>query len=329
MKRLLAVTLFGLVAAAACKSPAKQPPLVPSTQLDTTKAEPKKEEPKEPVAEAQPAAPKPIHVSIAAPKVTVKLISKGKGKLAKLALAPKQGASQQVELALDFTTKEDGAGGVVVPTVVLVGDTEVKSVGADGGFDQQFTCSSVDVRNASPEMPADKLKPLLVSLIGMTIGGPVGANGIAGDVTFHIEKPDQFTPQALQLIGLAWPNWPAFPSEPIGPGAKWQSTTVLKLADRFEVSVVADYELISHTGTTWKAKGKIKVSGADQALDAGKITNITGGGETEVTIEEGQVVPTFKTKVATKFKASEKDEKTKQDKMVSFELTTAANVKKP
>src|SRR5579862_2240346 len=93
-----------LVATAACggaQKPTTAPPLLtdPNAAAEPeTKPEEKPAEPAPP-----PPAPKPADFALDAPKVTVKLVSAGKGKKAPLRFTPKQGDKQQVELAPDFS----------------------------------------------------------------------------------------------------------------------------------------------------------------------------------------------------------------------------------
>jgi hypothetical protein len=89
-------------------------------------------------------------------------------------------------------------------------------------------------------------------------------------------------------------------------GAKWQSTTVAKLADRLDVTQTTDYELVAHQGTTWTIKGTTKVTGKDQAIEDSKISQISGTGTSETTIADGALYPTHKSSVETQFTASEK-----------------------
>ncbi|MBA3453039.1 MAG: hypothetical protein H0T42_08100, partial [Deltaproteobacteria bacterium] len=95
------------------------------------------------------------------------------------------------------------------------------------------------------------------------------------------------------------------PKEPVGVGAKWQSTTTAKLADKLDVTQVTDYELVAQKGTTWTIKGKTKVTGTDQKMQGGDISAIKGSGTSEATITDGMLFPTYKTMLETQFTAAE------------------------
>ena len=132
----------------------------------------------------------------------MKLVAKGKGKLAPLRYTGKAGGKQQVELALDFASTEAlGAekNETVLPTIVLAGEAETRAVDKDGRADYAITVSGTDARDvAGARIKADELKVMLGSLTGLVIGGSVAANGAAGDVTMRLEKPDRLSEGALR-----------------------------------------------------------------------------------------------------------------------------------
>ncbi len=299
----LAVLLVAVVTACGGKS---TPP--PTTPLPADKP-PEPEAKKEPPAEQPPEPLAPAEVKIPAAPVTVKLVSAGKGKKAPLRYSAKAGDKQQVELAMDFSAKqtENGASqDQIVPTIVLVGDAETKTVDADGKADYTLTVNTTDARNvAGSQIPAEKFKIVLSSLAGLTISSSLGANGAGGDVTMRVEKPTEMSAGALELIRLTLPSFPVLPKEPVGVGAKWQATTTSKLADKLDVTQVTDYELVAQKGTTWTIKGKTTITGADQKMEGGDISKIKGSGTSEATLTTGALYPTFKSLLETEFTAAE------------------------
>ncbi len=323
---LLAVTAFGCGPKPA---PVQLAPLPADKPVAQAPADPKPATPVAPVAPAQPATPQPpIEVKVPAAKVTVKLVSPGKGKRTPLHYTGKPGVKQQVELAMDFssTTSQGGQSqDQSVPTIVLVGDAEAKAVDKNGKTDYAFTVTSTDARDiqgATGAPPAAKFKIALDALMGLSIGGSVTPNGTLGDMTMRIEKPTELSDGALELIRLTLPAWPILPTEPVALGAKWQTTSVQKLADRLDVTQVTDYEVIAQKGTTWTIKGTTKVTGSDQDVDGGRISGISGAGTMEVTLADGVLYPTYKGSVETKFSASEpkKDPKDAATEKVQFKI---------
>ncbi len=278
--------------------------------------EDKPAQPAPPVAAAKPAEPEPpkpagpAEVTVPANKVTVKLVAPGKGKRTALRYTTKAGDKQSIEVAMDFAAKQTETGkppaDQIIPTIVLAGEAETKSIDKDGNVSYALTVSSTDARDvAGSQLPADKFKIVLGSLAGLVISSTLNPNGAAGDVTMRIDKPSEMTAGALELIKMTLPTFPLLPTEPIGVGAKWQATTTAKLADRLDVTQVTDYELVGHKGTTWTIKGTTKVVGTDQDVgDGAKITGIKGSGTTEATLADGSLYPTTKASLETQFTAT-------------------------
>jgi hypothetical protein len=306
-----------LVVAAACGGPSKPPPAVPlpndkpAAPPPSAAAEPKESEGTKPEA-APPRPTGPIEIKIAAAQTTVKVVSDGKGKKQPLRYTTRAGAKQAVEIAMDFSGKQD-TDESVVPTIVLSGEAETRSVDKDGSAEYTLTITGTDARPvASSSVPIDKFKDLLGSLSGLTIGGKRGANGAAGDVTMRIEHPPEHGPDALELIRFTFPAFPVLPTQAVGVGAKWQSTTTSKLADKLDVTQVTSYELVAHQGSTWTIKGTSVISGKDQEVDTAKISAISGQGTSETTIADGALYPTHKASSETSFKASDASDKSSQ-----------------
>jgi hypothetical protein len=304
-KTLLAL----LIAAAACGGKSKPTTPPPTLPEDKPPVETKKE-PQEPAEPPEPPAPTgPIEVMLPAPDIEVKLVNAGKGKKAKLALAPKAGTKQTTELSLDFTGGQDGppeTGGKrdeVAPTVVLLADAETQSVDDKGATTFQFTVSGVDVKDKTGQkVSSAEFKSELTSLVGATIAGSVDANGKPSALKLRIEKPDAKSAGALEFIKLSMlPIWPVLPTEAVGAGAKWTVTTKQKIADQLEVKKVVTYELGAKKGTAWTIKGTTKVSGEEQNVQGAKLGNIDGNGSHEVTLTEGALLPAIKQSMATNF----------------------------
>ncbi|MDB4956888.1 MAG: hypothetical protein JWO36_4457 [Myxococcales bacterium] len=282
---------------------------LPETKAEETKpAEPKPEAKVEEKAPPTPAGP--FDGTIAAPKYSVKLVSPGKGKREALKFTPKQGDKQQVELAIDFGEKQTapaelgGDRNDVVPTVLLSGPAEVKSVDKDGKAEYQFTVNTTDARQANgtiPEANVAKFKEALVGLQGLTIGGTIDPNGMQSDLKLHMDQQKEGTQEAVQLLQFAMPHLPILPTEPVGVGAKWTVINPTKVADKVDLTQTTDYELVSHKGNTWTIKGTTKVSGKDQDLQGAKLSKITGGGAVEATISGGALYPAMKSTVDTGF----------------------------
>jgi hypothetical protein len=234
-------------------------------------------------------------------------VSSGTGKKQAVRYTPKQGAKQAVEFAIDFTDKQETEERIV-PTVVLSGEAETKAVDKDGNAEFAVTITGADARAVTgSQIPLDQFKAALGGLSGLTIGGVLGANGSAGELTLHLDNAPAELADALALIRVALPQLPVLPKEAVGVGAKWKSTTSTKLVDQFDVTQTTDYEVTAHKGSTWTITGKTTVSGKDQDVGPSKVSGISGSGTSETTIADGVLYPTHKASVQTQFKASQND----------------------
>jgi hypothetical protein len=308
MRRLLWIAV--VAACGGTSKPAAPVPL-PGEAKEATAAPAPPPEAKAPEPQPKPPEPPvPVEVKIPAVQSTVKIVSGGKGKKEAVRYSAKAGAKQAIELAMDFAGKQD-SDEQIVPTIVLTGEAETKAVDKDGNAEYTVTVTGTDARSVTgSQVPVDKFKAVIGSLAGLTIGGTLGTTGIAGEVTLRIEAPRDNAADTLELLRLTFPTLPVLPKEAVGIGAKWQSTTSAKLADRLDVTQVTDYELVAHQGATWTIKGTTKVSGKDQSIEDSKVSAISGSGTSETTISAGALYPVHKASLETQFKAQEKDKQT-------------------
>jgi len=310
MRRLLLIAVV-----AACGGTSKPAPTAPlpgdPKEASAAPAPPVESKPAPEPVEPKPAPPAgPVEVKIPAAQTTVKIVSGGKGKKETVRYSAKAGSKQAIELAMDFAGKQDTEE-QIVPTIVLPGEAETKAVDKDGNAEYTVTVTGTDARSVTgSQVPVDKFKAVIGTLTGLTIGGTLGTTGVAGDLTLRIETPRENAADTLELLRLTFPTLPVLPKEAVGVGAKWQSTTSAKLADRLDVTQVTDYELVAHQGATWTIKGTTKVSGKDQSIDDSKVSAISGSGTSETTISAGALYPAHKASLETQFKAQEKDKQT-------------------
>jgi len=311
LTRMRQITSVLLVAATACggsQKPTTPPPPLPEAKPTAEPAKP------DPSAEKPPEPPKPIDMTITSTKSSVKLVSAGKGKKEALKLTPKQGAKQQLEIALDVTEKA-GDKEATVPTIVLLGELEVKNVDGSGAADYELTVNGTDARDTSQQITGDKFQQFkdgLGAFKGLVLSGTIDAHGGGSDIKVHMDKPSGDVAGAIQLLELALPSWPALPNEAVGVGAKWQATRAVKVADKLDSTETTDYELVAHKGNTWTIKGTTKVSGTDQDVDGAKISSIGGDGKVEVALVDGVLAPSLNSSVSTTFTATDPGKNTIQ-----------------
>ena len=314
--------LWIVAAVAACSSP--RPPAAPQTPDPKAVATPAAT-PADPAGAADTRPGAPVEVKIPAAQTTVKVVSDGQGKKEVVRYSARPGARQTVELAMDFTGRQD-TDEATAPTIVLTCDARAAAVDKDGTADVTLTVTGADARPVagSDRTPQD-FKPALAGLTGLTIAGKRGANGAAGEVTLRLARPPASSDDALGLIRETLPVLPVLPTQPVGVGAKWQSTTAIRVADKLDVTQVTDYEVIAHDGPSWTIRGTTRVSGKDQKIDSATISAISGTGTSETTIADGAVYPAHKEQLETRFTASDPDS-ADPGKAVQFTIKVAGSV---
>jgi hypothetical protein len=253
-----------------------------------------------------------VEVTIRPATTAVTLLARGVGLRAPLRYAPVAGSKRAVELALDFASAEklgEQASQMAIPTIVLRGEAEATAVAADGRASFTISMASAGARDvAGSRISTAEMQAMVASLAGLVIRGSHAATGAAGETTLRVERSDQLTSGALEIVRLTLPVLPLLPVEPVGVGARWRATTELRLADKIAVQQVTDYELVSAAGTTWTIRGKTSIRGADQELPDGKITNIQGTGASELTLAAGAALPVYQAALDTSFTASSQGE---------------------
>jgi hypothetical protein len=326
MKRLTVLMIV-----AACGGPKPRNTGVPLPP-DRTPPEPVEATPApkpEPKPEPKPVPAGPMEVAVPTPDFKVKLVSPGKGKREPLKYSAKAGDKQDVEVTMDFTVSQklgDKSDAQTVPTLILAGSAETLAVAPDGNATFALTVATVDVKDAPGSVPAERFRPALASLPGMSISGQLGANGIAKALVLHVDKPDPQTKGALDLLAVTLPMWAVLPSEPVGIGAKWEVSAPGRLAEQVEVTQTTSYELIAHKGTTWTIKGTTKVTGTEQTMKDTKLSKIGGNGSLEITIENGALYQAQKSTLETRFTASEANAPAKPDPSNPSEMDLAIKV---
>lgn len=334
MNRVSLLLVASLVACGGSKPNQKNlAPLPPDKPVE----EAKKEEPA-PKPEVKPEPPKPLpplEVKVEVPSTTVKLVHAGKGKKAPLRYTAKAGTKQGVEMVMSFAqiaTMGDQTEPTIVPTIILTGEAETKTVDADGKADYALAVSGADAREeagTTAVMPIEQFKSMIGSFSSLVITGNVASDGVSKETVMRIEKPDRFSAGAVDLVRATLPTWPVFPKEPVGVGAKWRATSSQLLKGGpgekgIEMVYVTDYELVSKTGGVTTIKSKTNVSGKDQEYKGGKISKIGGTGTSDIKLDDGALYPATSSALETNLVATEGDKSVK----LAFQIKGAITPKK-
>ena len=250
--------------------------------------------------------PPPVEVTIEASKATIKLLAPGSGKRAPLRLAPASGASQLVDLVMDAVIEQTPAGGsvekVTMPTVVLTGKGDVKTLATDGVITYQTSITGVDAREAVGQSVAPQaIKAQLTSLVGMVIDGTLSAAALPGATKYTVATPNESTVGAIESVRLMLPTWLPLPTEPVALGARWEVSQPVEINNIATVQVTT-FTLRGRTGTTMTIAGETKVVGLDQKLGDVQVSDISGQGTVELVVDTAKLYPRMKRTVSTKMR---------------------------
>ena len=190
---------------------------------------------------------------------------------------------------------------MTLPTTIMTMNVTVKEVAPDGTATIETTFGDVDVQADPNGMPAmaDAVKAAMAGMSGVTGTGKITSQGIPKDVQFT--PPPNTGPQLGQAMDQAKDAFTgatvAWPTEAIGPGAKWQYTTQLK-SQGMTINQTIDYQLVSLDGDTAVVQGTVKQSASSQTIDSPampgmkvQMTKFTGTGTGTSTVSLAHVMP--------------------------------------
>jgi hypothetical protein len=302
MKR---VSLALLLALAACSGGSKSS--VPLAPLPDDKPAPDAAVAvtPEPEPEPEPKPMEPLEVKLPAFQPSLKVTKAGKGKKSKLGYQFVVGAKQQATFTLGIKSTQTLNGTqpmkANVPSLVLVVDTEVTAVAADGTATYKGVVTSADATAvADSPVSIEEFKANMMGAIpGTTLTGTIAPNGATGETTLRIEKPDATSLGVMQYFQFAMPNWVVVPNEPVGAGATWTATTTRTLQEGVAMNLTTTYTLGTTSAKAWSVKGSTVVGGAEQTLQGATVGGFTGKGDLETTVEVGALYPSMHTQSLT------------------------------
>ncbi|HEY3357681.1 MAG TPA: DUF6263 family protein [Polyangia bacterium] len=223
---------------------------------------------------------------------TVELLDPGRAPHQKLRLTAKVGQHFQTVMALKMGMR------VVVggqeqpvppfPTMRFTMDQAVTGVDARGDIQWKFGIIGAEIlddeQDAGSRTAAEKLRPLLKSLEGLT-GATVMTD--RGEVTsVRLEEPAQASAQLRQLIGQMKASLKqastVLPEPPVGLGARW-AVKARHVAGGVTSDSRTVYLLTALAGGRYQVKTETKITAPAQTIAAGELVSLTGKGEGEMT----------------------------------------------
>jgi hypothetical protein len=227
----------------------------------------------------------------------VKLIAAGKAPKRTLRLAATAGHHEIVTMTMAMGMGMQSGGKDIVPMtripeIRMAIDLTVGSVTAGGDMRCTFKINE-------PEIATDaSVDPQVVAAMKKAVVGMDGMSGYAVITNRGFTTEADFTtgpnldPQLKQLLDgmrqslrqLAAP----LPAEPVGKGARWETTSKLVL-NGMTMTQVATYELVELAGTTARLKVAMKQNAGRQKIQRGGVSidliSLASSGTGEVTLD--------------------------------------------
>jgi len=171
-----------------------------------------------------------------ASKSKVKLLEPGADPKKALRMHPKAGDKQTVSFGLKISMEtkmgEMAMPAMNLPTMNMTMDTTVKSVAQNGDITYDLVMSDVSISEEPGLMAqvAEAMKASLGAAKGMTGSGVVTDHGVTK--RYELKLPANADPQLHQAMDQAKEMFAnlilPLPAEPVGTGAKWESTAPIK-----------------------------------------------------------------------------------------------------
>jgi hypothetical protein len=222
-----------------------------------------------------------------APAPTITVLSTGKSPTKPLRFEAKQGAKLTLEIVERSAMSRLANGKPPAPEPTLAFrttlDADISEVRANGDFrtDVVYRKIEADATRMNPEL-ARGINASLGGVVGMTGHTIVTSRGITKETDLRV--PASVTPELRQKIeafrGLQGQIISPFPDEPVGVGARWDSSLTAEVPDDnggLIVHQTTSYELVELAGT--RGKLAITVKSTASSVDDKLTTSTTGKGE--------------------------------------------------
>jgi hypothetical protein len=229
----------------------------------------------------------------------IKVIEAGSGPKQTLRFTAQKGLKKVMVMAMDMGMTIDVGGSPrdqQVPTMKMTMDLTVTDVAANGDIRYEFKLRDPEVVDDPSNPSVGAVKQALAGMSGLSGSAVVTNRGFAKQVEVNV--PPGATPQVAQFVDSLKQSMgqisAPLPEEPVGVGAKWETTQKLE-QNGLKLQQVATNELTHLDGNTITFDVAIKQTAAPQKIVKDGVTvdlqSYSGSGTGRTTIDLTQLVP--------------------------------------
>ncbi|MFW6359061.1 MAG: DUF6263 family protein [Chroococcales cyanobacterium] len=199
----------------------------------------------------------------------VELLDAGSESREELRFTPEENTTQTVEMMItqEITQSAQGqaADSPEIPPIQMAINTQVREVDANGNIHIDVTYSDVQLMGDENE----QLRSQIEQLEGMKGSMVVSDRGIIQDANWEFPEGVQPNTQQLfeQITNSTNRITTPIPSEPVGPGARWQVTDTVE-TNEFDINQRGTYELVERDNNTIVLDSQIEQQAPQQEIDS-------------------------------------------------------------
>jgi hypothetical protein len=231
----------------------------------------------------------------------IKLLDAGSGEKRALRFTAEKGLKKTLGMTMGMTMSLDMGGQEMkqkIPVLDMALDLEVTDVAKNGDIRYEFKMVEPKVVDDGTTPPAmvEAIRGAITGMAGLSGSALVTNRGFTKEA--DIKAPPNMNPQLSQFLdsfkqSVRQMSAPV-PEEPVGVGAKWETTTTMN-QNGMKLTQVAISELVSLEGNVMKLKITISQSAPKQKITTQGVTvdldHYKGSGGGETTLDLSQVVP--------------------------------------
>jgi hypothetical protein len=232
---------------------------------------------------------------------TIQLLDAGKGPKQQLRYTATKGLKRTVTLTMEMAMRMNMGRSPTtqkLPVMKLPVELVVTDVATNGDIRYDFKALDFQVvaDGSVSQAVVDAAKSALEGMAGMTGTALVTSRGFTKEVDINV--PPSASPQIKQLMAQFKQSISQFaaplPTEAVGTGAKWKTTSKLKQND-VEVAAVATTELVALEGNVATLQLSMALAAPAQKIKANgvevELKSMKGSGGGDSTLDLSQVMP--------------------------------------